>query len=204
MSTTFVLIPGAGGLAWYWHRVVPELRARGHEAITVDLPAGDDRAGLAEYADAVIAAICDRRGGLVLVAQSMGGLTAPLVCERVPVDGVVLVNAMTPKPGESPGEWWEATGQPAARVEQAVREGRTPGEFDPFVDFFHDVPPDVVAGSSSPAPPSGSHGRCRRGRTCPRGSSRAATTGSSRSSSSAGWWQSGCPRSRWRSCRAGI
>ena len=34
----FVLIPGAGGAAWYWHRVVPELRARGHEAVAVDLP----------------------------------------------------------------------------------------------------------------------------------------------------------------------
>lgn len=27
---TFVLVPGAGGQAWYWHRVVPELEARGH------------------------------------------------------------------------------------------------------------------------------------------------------------------------------
>jgi hypothetical protein len=24
---TFVLIPGAGGSAWYWHRLVPELKA---------------------------------------------------------------------------------------------------------------------------------------------------------------------------------
>jgi len=23
----FVLIPGAGGMAWYWHRVIPELSA---------------------------------------------------------------------------------------------------------------------------------------------------------------------------------
>ena len=34
----FVLIPGAGGAAWYWHRVVSELRAHGHEAVAVDLP----------------------------------------------------------------------------------------------------------------------------------------------------------------------
>ena len=27
---TFVLIPGAGGLAWEWHRLGPELEARGH------------------------------------------------------------------------------------------------------------------------------------------------------------------------------
>ena len=29
----FVLVPGAGGSAWYWSRLVPELRARGHDAV---------------------------------------------------------------------------------------------------------------------------------------------------------------------------
>jgi hypothetical protein len=43
---SFVLIPGAGGMAWYWQRVVPLIRAAGHEPIAVDRP-GDDvlRAG---------------------------------------------------------------------------------------------------------------------------------------------------------------
>ena len=35
---SFVLVPGAGGMAWYWHRVVPLIRAAGHQAIAVDLP----------------------------------------------------------------------------------------------------------------------------------------------------------------------
>jgi pimeloyl-ACP methyl ester carboxylesterase len=142
--TTFVLVPGAGGQAWYWHRVVPELQARGHEAIAVDLPAADDGAGFTEYADAVVAAIGDRRDGLVLVGQSLGGFTVSLVAERVPVDQIVLLNAMVPKPGESAGEWWEATGQAAARARYAEREGRTAEGFDPLVDFLHDVPPDIV------------------------------------------------------------
>jgi pimeloyl-ACP methyl ester carboxylesterase len=143
--STFVLVPGAGGQAWYWHRLVPELRARGHEAIAVDLPAADDRAGFAEYADAVVAAVGDRRDGLVLVGQSLGGFTVSLVAERVPVERIVLLNAMVPKPGESAGEWWEATGQAAARVAYAEREGRTAEGVDPIVDFLHDVPPEVVA-----------------------------------------------------------
>ena len=143
--TTFVLVPGAGGQAWYWHRVVPELQARGHEAIAVDLPAADDGAGFTEYADAVVAAVGDRRDGLVLVGQSLGGFTVSLVAERVPVDQIVLLNAMVPKPGESAGEWWEATGQAAARARYAEREGRTAEGFDPLVDFLHDVPPDIVA-----------------------------------------------------------
>src|SRR5215207_1209123 len=82
---TFVLIHGAGDDSWYCHLVVPELRARGHEVVAVDLPCEDDSAGLPEYADAVVEAIGDRTD-LVLVAQSMAGFTAPLVCQRVPVD----------------------------------------------------------------------------------------------------------------------
>jgi pimeloyl-ACP methyl ester carboxylesterase len=139
---TFVLIPGAGGRAWYWHRVVPELTARGHEVVAVDLPADDDTAGWAEYTDAVVNAIGAPRPGLVLVAQSMGGFTAPLVCARVPVDLLVLVNAMVPVPGETGGEWWANTGQGEAAAAFAREEGR-PEEFDFVRDFFHDVPKDV-------------------------------------------------------------
>jgi pimeloyl-ACP methyl ester carboxylesterase len=39
---TYVLIPGAGGAAWYWHLVERELRQRGHDVVAVDLPADDD------------------------------------------------------------------------------------------------------------------------------------------------------------------
>lgn len=142
---TFVLIHGAGGDSWYWHLVVPELRARGHEVVAVDLPCEDDSAGLPEYADAVVDAIGDRTD-LVLVAQSMAGFTAPLVCERMPVDLMVLLAAMVPAPGESPGDWWDNTGWAQARREQNQRDGRDPGaEVDVIADFLHDVPPDVVA-----------------------------------------------------------
>ena len=89
---TFVLIPGAGGEAWNWHRVVPELQSFGHEAVAVDLPAGDDAAGWNEYADAIETAV-EGRTGLILVAQSLAGFSAPLVAERRPVDLLVLVNA---------------------------------------------------------------------------------------------------------------
>ncbi len=68
----YLLIPGAGGAAWYWHRLAPELHRRGHDVTAVDLPAGDERAGLREYADAVIDA-AGPGGDLVVVAQSMGG-----------------------------------------------------------------------------------------------------------------------------------
>jgi len=89
--------------------VKPILEARGHQVVAPDLPCDDDSAGLAEYRDAVISAIPDRMD-LAVVAHSFGGFTAPLVCDRVGADLLVLVNAMIPSPGESPGEWWANTG----------------------------------------------------------------------------------------------
>jgi surfactin synthase thioesterase subunit len=65
--STFVLIPCAGGVAWYWHRVVPLLRDAGCEAIAVDLPGDDQLAGLPEYTREVVHAIGDRVG-VVIVA----------------------------------------------------------------------------------------------------------------------------------------
>jgi pimeloyl-ACP methyl ester carboxylesterase len=147
--TTYVLIPGAGGSASYWHLVEPELRRRGHDVVAVDLPADDDGAGLPEYTDAVVEAIGDRTN-LVLVAQSMAGFTAPLVCGRAPVSLLVLVNAMIPRPGETAGEWWANTGQARARREKDERDGRpTDGEFDVATYFLHDLPRDVVQESAA-------------------------------------------------------
>jgi pimeloyl-ACP methyl ester carboxylesterase len=141
--STYVLVPGAGGAAWYWHRVVPLLREAGHEAIAVDLPGDDERAGLPEYTRQVVSVIGER-DDVVLVAQSLGGFTAPLVAATVPVRALVLVNAMIPAPGETPGEWWASTGSLQARTAAAARGGYGT-EFDEVVYFLHDVPPEVAA-----------------------------------------------------------
>src|SRR5215208_3120343 len=106
---TFVLIHGAGDVGWYWHLVGPELRERGHAVVAPDLPCDDDTAGLSEYADVVLDAI-GNRSELVVVAQSFAGFTAPLVCERTPVELLVLVAGLIPSPGEAPRDWWTSTG----------------------------------------------------------------------------------------------
>jgi pimeloyl-ACP methyl ester carboxylesterase len=80
---TYVLIHGGGDVAWHWHLLSAELRARGHDVVAPDLPYEDDAARLPEYADTVVDAIGDRRD-LVVVAHSFGAFTAPLVCERAP------------------------------------------------------------------------------------------------------------------------
>ena len=141
--TTFALIPGAGGTAWYWHRVAPLLAAAGHQVIAADLPADDETAGLPEYASTVLAAIGDARD-VVLVAQSLGGFTAPLVAVKIGVRGIVFVNAMIPVPGETPGAWWAATGWQQARV-QAAERGGYGTDLDLATYFLHDVPPEVAA-----------------------------------------------------------
>lgn len=94
VAMTYVLIPGAGGSADYWHLLVDELARRGREAVAVRL--------------------------------------------------LVLVNPMIPAPGETPGDWWAATGHAQARAAYAAAHGRDPDAgVDLAVDFFHDVPAEV-------------------------------------------------------------
>lgn len=127
----YLFIPGAGGAGWLFHRVVPLLP----DAVAVDLPAGDPDAGLAEYAAVVVDAAGDwPDDGYTVVGQSMGALTAPLVCDALDVRRLVLLNPMIPAPYETGGEWWAATRQAEAMTE----------EYDLRRTFFHDVPAPLV------------------------------------------------------------
>jgi pimeloyl-ACP methyl ester carboxylesterase len=137
--STFVLIHGAGDVGWYWHLVEAELRARGHDVVAPDLPADDPSAQLGDYADAVVEAVGDRKD-LIVVGQSFGGFTAPLVADRLAAGALVFVAGMVPSPGEPPGDWWANTGYGAAVREQAARDGGLTGNEDPFVAYYHDVP----------------------------------------------------------------
>jgi pimeloyl-ACP methyl ester carboxylesterase len=131
---TFVLIHGAGDVGWYWHLVADELRERGHDIVAPDLPCEDDSAGLAEYADTVAEAIGER-ADLVVVAQSFGAFTAPLVCERVTVKLLVLVAPMIPAPAEAPADYWGNTS-----YGDEVRERYD----DQIALFYQDVPPELA------------------------------------------------------------
>jgi pimeloyl-ACP methyl ester carboxylesterase len=135
LLATFVLIHGAGDVGWYWHLVEAELRGRGHDVVAPDLPSDDDSAGLSEYADTVVEAIGERVDPVV-VAQSLGGFTAPLVCERVPVKLLVLVAPMIPAPGEAPADYWTNTG-----YENEARERYE----DTIARFYHDVSPELAS-----------------------------------------------------------
>jgi len=125
---TFVLIHGGGGTAWDWHLVIPELRDRGHDSLAIDLPCEDESAGWKEYGDIVVEAVGDRQD-VVVVGHSLGGFTAPLVCERTPAELLVLVAAMIPAPGELLDDWWTNAGYEGTGYDDL---------------FYHDVP-DALA-----------------------------------------------------------
>lgn len=128
---TYVLIPGAGCTPWHWHPLTTELEARGQEVIAVDLPCDDESAGLSSYCEAVVTAVGGRTG-LVVVAHSLGGFTAPAVCERLAVDLMVFVAGMVPRPGEAVKDYW----------------GHTDYNWDGDPDsdyFFQDLSPELAA-----------------------------------------------------------
>jgi len=166
VRSVYVLVHGAGDVGWYWHLVEAELRARGHDTVAPDLPCEDDAAGLPEYAKAVLDAIGDREH-LVLVGQSLGCFTAPLVCDQIATDLLVLVAPMIPAPGDSPVSFWTSTGYdredrehtegvtdlfyqdvPADLAAEALRRGRTQSEVrmdEPWpLDAWPDVPTRVL------------------------------------------------------------
>ncbi|HEX3193145.1 MAG TPA: alpha/beta hydrolase [Streptosporangiaceae bacterium] len=151
MRLPVVLIPGAGGQAWVWHLVEADLRRRGYDAFAVDLPAADESKGLPAYAGAVVSAVRDRAVGdrtdggqapVTIAAYSLGAFTAPLVWQRVPARQVIFVNAMIPRPGETPGAWWDNVGWEQARTTAARRNGYSP-DFDLDTYFLHDIPADL-------------------------------------------------------------
>ncbi|GAA0280928.1 alpha/beta hydrolase [Streptomyces polychromogenes] len=110
-APVFVLVHGAGGNSYGWAPVLAELGLRGHKAIAVDLP-GHGRGAyfpvsyqspqdpealrsepsplgkvtLDDFAEHVVGVVrrASRLGAVVLVGQSMGGVTLNAVANRVP------------------------------------------------------------------------------------------------------------------------
>lgn len=139
---TFAFVHGAGGRGSDWRLVADQLEATGHEAVLIDLPC-EDPVGLDAYVDAVLAAIGEH-DDVVIVAHSLGGLTAPVVASRRAVDALIFVTAMVPLPGETGGAWWANTGHEAAYEAQHL-----PDDTEETV-FLHDVPPEVLAAAEPP------------------------------------------------------
>jgi pimeloyl-ACP methyl ester carboxylesterase len=75
-------------------------------------------------------------------AQSLGAFTAPLVCQRVAVELLVMVAPMIPAPREAPADYWTNT-----RYDEVTRERYD----DPIALFYQDVPAGLASEALSRA-----------------------------------------------------
>lgn len=148
-----LLVHGAAHGAWCWHRVLPLLRAMGHAARAIDLPAhGDDPTDPSEvtldlYADAILAAT---RGPTILVGHSMGGFPITAAAQRAPERFAALVYlcAYLPVAGQSLAGMRRAGPSQPLAGSFLLDDSRTTFTFDPArapALFYHDCPPEDVA-----------------------------------------------------------
>lgn len=106
---TFVLVPGVGHGAWFWHPVARRLLQSGHDVVAVTLPGtavGSDPAGVAmEDAVAHVVEQARSRGSqkVVLVAHSWGGYPVTGAAHRLAdlVQLVVYVSGVVPRRGSA-------------------------------------------------------------------------------------------------------
>jgi Alpha/beta hydrolase family len=144
-ACTFVLIPGAGADPLVYAATIQELEALGHAAIAPPLPLNDPSARPSDHAAAVVSAV-PRGADVVVVGQSLGAFTGPLVAAAAPVSQLILLAPMIPRPGETAGEWWGNTRHEDAITEILERHGPM-GTWGPdaFAEvFLHDVDPAVA------------------------------------------------------------
>ena len=166
--TTFVLIPGAGTDPQVYASTISELRERGHHALAPALPLEDPDATPSRHA-ASVASATPRGEDIVVVAQSLGAFAGPLVADEVGAALLVLLAPMVPKPGETPGEWWENTRHAEAIADLVARHGSmSEWRHEAFAEvFLHDVDPEVAR---AVAHLSGAPGRGMFGEPWPRAS----------------------------------
>jgi pimeloyl-ACP methyl ester carboxylesterase len=108
---TFVIVHGAFGGGWEWREVASLLHARGHEVFRPSLTGYGERAHLAtpevgletHIQDIVNLLRYEDLSGVVLAAQSYGGMVSTGVADRVPerIAHLIYLNALVPGDGQS-------------------------------------------------------------------------------------------------------
>lgn len=127
----YVLVHGAWHGAWCWRRILPGLRAAGHEVHAVTLTGVGERRHLLSPAidlDTHIQDVCglieaEELQDVVLVGHSYGGLVITGVTARLGarIARLVYVDAVVPAPGES----WSSTHPPEVQARRRADIARS-------------------------------------------------------------------------------
>jgi pimeloyl-ACP methyl ester carboxylesterase len=141
-SSSFVLVHGSWSGGWCWRRLLPRLRAAGHEAHALTLTGVGERAHLlradirlATHINDVLGLIrAEELDDVVLVGHSYAGMVITGVADQLQqtrpglLRALVYLDAMTPHPGES----W-CSQHSAETISQRLASGAQSGglSFDP-------------------------------------------------------------------------
>ena len=107
-ESTYILVHGAWGGAWYWSEVGAELTRRGANWTALDLPSSTHGAHpntfLADDAHEVIE-VAKLEGPVILVGHSYGGAVITEAADRVPsLERLIYIAALVPNLGQSTTE----------------------------------------------------------------------------------------------------
>jgi pimeloyl-ACP methyl ester carboxylesterase len=128
------------------------LDAAGHRTTAPDLPCENLDAGLAESAEAAVAALPDGVGEVVVVGHSLGALLVPLVAHRVPTRRIIMLAGVVGAPGRSLESLATADADRDVPLRDSDLEFDAEGRFR-FTDagarrvLYHDCPADVADAS---------------------------------------------------------
>jgi pimeloyl-ACP methyl ester carboxylesterase len=108
---TFVLVHGAGHGGWCWRKLLPHLRAAGHDVFAPTLTGVGERAHLVSpridlethIADVLAVLTYEDLTGVVLVGHSYGGVVITGVADRAPerIARLVYLDAIIPGDGDA-------------------------------------------------------------------------------------------------------
>jgi pimeloyl-ACP methyl ester carboxylesterase len=121
--STFVFVHGAWHGAWCWSRLLPQMEARGHQSVVMDLPVEDGTATLQDYADVVLASYPPDLHDVVLVGHSLGAMVLPLVAVSRPVSLLVFLCGLIPNVNGRPWDDAPPIGRPGAHQTETLDDG---------------------------------------------------------------------------------
>jgi pimeloyl-ACP methyl ester carboxylesterase len=141
--STFIFVHGAWHGAWCWNRLLPEMEARGHQSVVMDLPVEDGAATFEDYADIVLASYSADLADGVLVGHSLGAMVLPLVAAARPASLLVFLCGLIPNVKGQPWHDTPPLGRPEAYATKTLDDGSS--IFETFesanVTFYADCDP---------------------------------------------------------------